>query len=58
MDRFFSEENIRRYRKLRDAVMGAQRATILKQLAEEETAFKVQFRARSEPAAPIAAEHR
>jgi hypothetical protein len=58
MDRFFNEENIRRYRKLRDADMDAQCAMILEQLAEEETTFKEQFCTRGAPTAPIAAEHR
>jgi hypothetical protein len=36
MDRLFAEENIRRYRKLRDrGTAEAQRVAILKQLAEE-----------------------
>ena len=54
MDRFFDEQNIARYRKLRDAGMNeTQRAMILKQLAEEETTFKEQLRAGSAlPPAP------
>jgi hypothetical protein len=41
MDRFFDEENVRRYRKLRDfGTDEAQRAPILKQLAGEFEQFR------------------
>jgi hypothetical protein len=41
MDRFFKQENIKRYRKLREAgTTENQRAVILKQLAEEEMKFR------------------
>jgi hypothetical protein len=44
MDRFFSQENIKRYRKLRKAgTEENQRALILKQLAEEEAKFREQL---------------
>jgi hypothetical protein len=41
IDRFFNQENINRYRKLREAgTTENQRAVILKQLAEEEMKFR------------------
>jgi hypothetical protein len=41
MDRFFAEENIRRYRMLRELTTAeAQRAMILKQLAQEFEHFR------------------
>jgi hypothetical protein len=41
MERFFNEENVRRYRKLRESEAAeAQRAIILKQLAEEFEHFR------------------
>jgi hypothetical protein len=44
MDRFFEEENVRRYRKLRDrGTTEAQRATILKQLSKELEHFRCEI---------------
>jgi hypothetical protein len=41
MDRFFNQENIKRYRKLHEVgTTENQRAVILKQLAEEEMKFR------------------
>jgi hypothetical protein len=41
MDGFFNQENIKRYRKLREAgTTENQRAVILKRLAEEEMKFR------------------
>ena len=44
MDRFFDEQNIARYRKLRDAGMNeTQRAMILKQLSKELEHFRCEI---------------
>jgi hypothetical protein len=44
MDRFFEEENVRRYRKLRDrGTTEAQRAMILKRLSKELEHFRCEI---------------
>jgi len=44
MDRFLNQQNIERYRKLREARNAAERQQVLELLAEETAKFKLELR--------------
>jgi hypothetical protein len=44
MDRFLNEQNIERYRNLREARNAAKRRQIMKQLADEKAKFQLELR--------------